>query len=199
MGVELEFKLHMDGPAALARVLADPELEALRQTEWCVRPMRTTYYDTPDRRLGARHWTLRFRQEGDEPVVCLKTPGDDPRIRCELEITAPAMGEAALAALVEAGAPAELLALYPALIPVCGAEFTRRSAMLTLADGSTAELAGDHGVLRGPTEQMEFTELELELCSGGAAETEALTRRLCERYALREEPQGKFARARGLK
>lgn len=199
MGKELEFKLHLDGPAALDRVLADPELNALRQTDWRVRPMRTTYYDTPDCRLGARRWTLRFRQEGEEPVVCLKTPGDDPRVRCELEIAAPAMSRTALTELVRAGAPGELLDLYPELSPVCGAEFTRRSAILTLPDGSTAEVAGDHGILRGPTEQMDFTELELELCSGVPAETEALARRLCQRYGLHEEPKSKFARARNLK
>ncbi|MBQ7871631.1 MAG: CYTH domain-containing protein [Oscillospiraceae bacterium] len=199
MGQELEFKLHLDGPAELERVLADPELNALRQTDWRVRPMRATYYDTPDRRLGVRRWTLRFRQEGAQPVVCLKTPADDPRVRCELEVTAPAMGRAALEALVQAGAPAVLLELSTTLIPVCGAEFTRRSAMLTLPDGSTAELAGDHGILRGPTEQVDFTELELELYSGAATETEALARRLCQRYGLHEEPKSKFARARDLK
>lgn len=199
MGKEMEFKLHIDSPAALAGILADDELNALRQTDWTVRQMRTTYFDTPDRRLGARHWTLRFRQEGERSVVCLKTPSDDPRARCELEITAPAMSEEALAALTAAGAPAELLTLYPLLRPTCGAEFTRRSAMLTLPDGSTAEIAGDSGVLRGPTEQIDFTELELELYSGEITETEALMRRLCVRYALHEEPKSKFARARRLK
>lgn len=199
MGKEIEFKLHVDSPAVLARILADDELNALRQTDWRLRQMRTTYFDTPDRRLGARHWTLRFRQEGEQPVVCLKTPSDDPKARCELEITAPAMDREALTALVEAGAPEELLTLHPLLRPICGAEFTRQSAMLTLPDGSTAEVAGDSGILQGPTEQTDFTELELELYSGGITETEALMRRLCACYALHEEPRSKFARARRLK
>ena len=37
--------------------------------------METTYYDTPDKILSARRWTLRRRMENGVSVCTLKTPG----------------------------------------------------------------------------------------------------------------------------
>lgn len=163
--------------------------------------MKTTYYDSPDRRFGARNWTFRRRMEGDTSVVCVKTPHKESHTRGEWQVNADRLDEAAIEALLLAGAPKELLLLYGMgdVFPICGAEFTRRRVILQFPDGSRAELAGDCGILHGQTERMSFTELELELYGGAPTQMLALVALLCKRYGLSEQPKSKFARARSLK
>lgn len=201
MGKELEYKLHIDSPAVLERVLADAELNALTDGPWMETAMKTTYFDGADRRFTARKWTLRHRFEGGESVVCLKTPQEERHTRGEWQVGAETVDAAAVAALLEAGAPQELRELYADgdVRPVCGAEFVRKHVMLRFPDGSRAELAGDSGILRGPTEELSFTELELELYDGAPDAMLAQVRRLCELYGLHEEPLSKSARARRLR
>lgn len=201
MGIELEYKLHVEDEAALLRVLAAPEIETLRATPWKQTQMKTTYFDAPDGRFSARHWTLRRRMENEVSIVCLKTPLPGQTARGEWQLEADEIDRAAIDRLLALGAPAELEALFGdgALVPVCGAEFLRRSAMLEFADGSRAEVAGDHGRLFGATESTTFTELELELYGGAPAATRALADALCQAYGLHDEPKSKLARARALK
>ena len=132
MGKELEYKLHIDSPAVLARVLADTELNALTDGPWMETAMKTTYFDGADRRFTARKWTLRHRFEGGESVVCLKTPQEERHTRGEWQVGAETVDAAAVAALLEAGAPQELRELYADgdVRPVCGAEFVRKHVML---------------------------------------------------------------------
>ena len=201
MGIELEYKLHVEDEAALLRVLAAPEIETLRATPWKQTRMRTTYFDTPDGRFSARHWTLRRRMENEVSVVCLKTPLPGQTARGEWQLEADTIDRATIDRLLALGAPRELEALFGdgVLVPVCGAEFLRRSTMLEFADGSRAEVAGDHGRLFGATESTTFTELELELYGGAPAATRALADALCQAYGLHDEPKSKLARARALK
>ncbi len=201
MGQELEYKLYVPDAQALAEVLADTEIAALIDGTWQERLMKTTYYDSAERRFSARHWTLRHRMEGDVSVVCVKTPHKLSHTRGEWQVCAERLDESAMEALLAAGAPQELLFLYGRgdIMPICGAEFVRKSVTLRFADGSRAELAGDHGVLRGITEQLPFTELESELCAGAPDAMLALVAALCKRYGLSEQPKSKFARARMLK
>ena len=201
MGIELEYKLHVEDEAALLRVLAAPEIETLRATPWKQTQMKTTYFDAPDGRFSARHWTLRRRMENEVSIVCLKTPLPGQTARGEWQLEADEIDRATIDRLLALGAPAELEALFGdgALVPVCGAKFLRRSAMLEFPDGSRAELAGDHGRLFGTTESTVFTELELELYGGAPAATRALADALCQAYGLHDEPKSKLARARALK
>lgn len=201
LGKELEYKLLVKDEAALLQILRDPEIAELASSPWQETAMKTTYYDSPDRRFSLRHWTLRHRQEGTRSVVCVKTPQKESHTRGEWQIEAQRPDEAAMEALLESGAPKELLFLYGAgdIEPVCGAEFLRRHMMLTFPDGSQAELAADRGILRGKTEQLSFCELELEHYGGSPAQMLALVRRLCQRYGLCEQPRSKFARARSLR
>lgn len=201
MGKELEYKLHIDSPERLAEVLADAEIAALTDGEWRETPMKTTYYDTPNRDFAALKWTLRCRREGERYVVCVKTPQSDAHTRGEFQVEARQPDEAAVEKLIRVGAPERLLLIYArgTPVPICGAEFIRRSVMLRFSDGSTAELAGDVGYLSGREERIAFTELELELYSGKPDAMLALLERLRARYALHEEPLSKFARARQLK
>lgn len=200
MGRELEIKLAVDGEAALKSILADDAIAALVDGPWQERPMRTTYYDSPDRRFSSHFWTLRRRMEGERSIVCVKAPTEDPRVRGEWQIGAAEINGESIEALLKSGAPMELLYLYGAgdVQPVCGAGFTRKSVMLRFSDGSRAELAGDHGVLYGKTRQLPFTELEIELYEGAPTEMEALAALLQARYGLKLQSKSKFARARGL-
>lgn len=200
MGRELEIKLAVDSEAALKSILADDTIAALVDGSWQKRLMNTTYYDSPDRRFSSHFWTLRHRMEGENSVVCVKAPTEDPRVRGEWQISACEINEKSIEALLKSGAPMELLYLYGAgdVQPLCGAEFTRRSVMLRFSDGSRAELAGDNGILRGKTQRLTFTELEIELYEGAPTQMEALAALLQTRYGLKLQKKSKFARARGL-
>lgn len=201
MGKELEYKLLVPDEACLRQLLHDAEIAAMAEGPWREMPMKTTYFDSPDRRFGTRHWTLRRRLEDGRSVVCVKTPHAQAHTRGEWQVSAERPDETAVEALLQAGAPRELLLLYGAgdILPVCGAEFVRTCVMLRFSDGSRAELALDKGVLFGQAERLPFTELELELYEGAPAQMTALAGTLCKRYGLCEQPRSKFARARELK
>ena len=201
MGKELEYKLHVADGQTLAAILYDPQIDALRQGDWLERHMKTTYYDAADRRFTSRKWTFRHRIEGDNSIVCVKTPTEDFHTRGEWQVEADGIDLNAVEALLLAGAPKELVFLYGAgdVAPICGAEFTRKSCMLRFADGSLAELAGDCGILHGETEIVAFTELELELYEGNPEEMLAFVGYMKAQYSLPEQLLSKIARAMKLK
>ena len=198
MGMELEFKLSVQTPALLEQILFDKEVAQVRQSDYRLLNMATVYYDTPDRRLSALRWTLRLRQENEDLVATLKTPGDG-RARGEWECRADSIDEA-LPKLLEQGAPEKLTEVLgdQALFPVCSARFTRRAADVTFVDGTVCELCGDTGMLVGGTKEENFCEIEVELKSGDAETAETFARELQARFDLTEEPRSKFARASAL-
>ena len=69
MGLELEFKLAVPQPECLEKILFDDAVTQIRQGDFCLLNMSTTYYDTPDFSLRQRRWTLRLRQENDRLVA----------------------------------------------------------------------------------------------------------------------------------
>ena len=163
--------------------------------------MHTSYYDTEDRQIREKRWTLRIRKENDVSVACCTTGG----IRSgglssheEWEVEADTI-EQALPLLAAAGAPEELAAMDPALLQcTCTASFQRESAILELEDGCLAELSMDFGILSGPTESEPLCEIELELKAGPFAPMERWAEELAERYGLTPEPRSKLARAIAL-
>lgn len=198
MGMELEFKLAVKSPVLLEQILFDKVIAQVRQGSYQMVNMGTVYYDTPDRRLSDLRWTLRLRQENENLVATLKTPGDG-RARGEWECPAYSIQEA-IPMLLEQGAPeklTEVLADQP-LEPVCVAQFTRRTADLAFADGTVCELCGDVGLLVGGGKEEPLCEIELELKSGDAEIVEAFAQELQERFGLTEELRSKFARASAL-
>lgn len=201
MGKELEFKLSVPKSCPPESILSDPLLLSLCSEPWQERHMVTTYYDSPDRRFSGHFWTLRHRMEGKESIVCVKTPTEDIRTRGEWQVHADTLNDQSVEALILAGAPKELLFLYGLgdVFPVCGADFIRKSVMLTFPDGSKAEFALDRGKLFGKTESICFTEVELELYGGSPEETQKLAEYFCSQYGLREQKKSKFARSRMLK
>lgn len=192
MAQEWELKFACDR-VTLTAIVQDAAVAALAQF-WTEIPMETTYFDTIDRDFFTRKWTFRQRKEGARQVITLKTPTGG-RARNEWEFEAESLVNAG-ARLLELGAPeeAERLLQKP-LAPVCGAKFTRRAAMLHFADGSKAELALDEGILFRGEKTLSFWELELEAKSEGREELLKLAAYLKLKYALKEEPCSKFARA----
>lgn len=201
MAKEFEIKYHLDSAAQLQRVLSDSAIAAFLQTPWAQIPMKTTYFDTPERALSQRHWTLRHRLEGTRHVLCLKTPTLDELARNEFEVEATCPDRAALAQLCRIGAPEELLELAAPerLLAVCGAKFQRQVATVRFPDGSSAAISGDVGILHGTEQTMDFCEMELELNSGSQDAMLEFADKLATAYGLQTEPKSKFARARVLR
>lgn len=195
MATELEVKYALRDPAQLEKILRE------LQVQWQPITMESIYYDTADGALSARKWTLRLRRENGETVVCMKTPGtvvDGAYRRGEWELCC-GSPEAAIDQLVALGAPAELQTLTAGqpLQILCGAEFVRRAALVTLPE-ATLELAADSGVLTGGGRSVPLCELEVEHKSGDPEATLAYAAALAERFGLQPEPKSKFQRALAL-
>ena len=166
----METELKYAAPAEILEDLWQDEEILGRMTEPIRRlEMHTRYYDTPDRTVRARRWTLRIREENGASIACCKAAGSRKGALSaheEWEVPARTMAEA-LPLLAAAGAPLALLELAPeALRVTCTAAFTRECAVLNLGDGCLAELAADLGVLSGETETEPLSEVEVELKSG---------------------------------
>lgn len=158
--------------------------------------METTYFDTPDGALRARHWTLRTRLENGIAVCTVKTPAPNGG-RGEWETECPDILQA-IPELCKLGAPQELPALVQkGLLPVCGARFTRLAALIE-AEGCTVELALDRGVLTGGGREMPLLEVEVELKEGSDEAAVAFAAALAERFGLQSEPNSKYRRALAL-
>ena len=200
MGLELEFKLAVASPALLEQILFDKQVADIRRGDYTTLQMATVYYDTPDRRLNARRWTLRMRQENEKFVATLKIPAvGKGKARGEWQCEASNI-QSAIPMLLEAGAPAELAELVAdqPLHPVCAAPFTRRAADVVFGDGTVCELCGDIGMLVGGSKEENLCEIEVELKKGSADTAEAFAQELQARFDLQEEPRSKFARAAAL-
>ena len=194
MGQEIEYKLRAEDAAQLRGAYERLKSSAAAGPERVIE-MHTRYFDTPDRYLRDRRWTLRIRRENDRSVLTCKTPGEG-RCRGEWELVrtsdAPVPEPEELRMLCGAGAPEELCALAD-LRAVCGARFTRRCTMRELPD-ARIELAADEGELCGMQTAEPFFELELELYGGNAGQLAILAKAA----ALPEESRSKQARAMAL-
>jgi len=158
--------------------------------------METTYYDTPDRALSARHITLRRRMENGLSVCTVKTPGKDGS-RGEWEYPCEEITQA-IRALCKLGCPEELKTLTSVGVsPLCGARFTRRAKEVTMAD-CTVEIALDRGVLLGGGREIPLCEVEVELKSGEEAAALAFAEALAREFDLIPEEKSKFRRASDL-
>ena len=190
MGKEFELKFAVPSAEVLDAV------EQALDGQAVVWHMATTYYDTPDRAMRSRKWTLRVRQENETSVVTIKTPAPGgARGEWECHGTDPVAAAPLLTAL---GAPKELEELLrEGVVPVCGAAFTRRAIPVQTGD-TLVEVALDAGRLFREDREMPLCELEVELKEGSEAECAAFARALAEKFGLMPEPRSKFARAVSL-
>ena len=188
MAIEYELKLNAE-PQALISVEKDLG-GSWRQIE-----MRTTYYDTPERTLSARKWTLRRRLENGLSVCTLKTPADLGRQEFEVNCDTIEMG---IEELCKLGAPQELVLLTAGGVePVCGAAFTRLVRTVDL-EGCTVEVALDKGTLFGGDKTQPLCELEVELKAGEPNMARSFAMLLAAKYGLQPEHKSKFKRALAL-
>ena len=186
MGVEFELKFSAD--PARQQAIEQQYLPTYEQYR-----MQTTYYDTPTGALSSRHITLRCRMENEEAVCTVKTPLSGYG-RGEWDCRCNDIHQA-IAQLVDAGAPRELLALTAeGLEPVCGARFTRHAGTVDFA-GSVLEIALDTGILLGGGKELPLCEVEVELKSGEPETAIAFGMELKRHFALVPQGKSKFRRA----
>ncbi len=163
---------------------------------WRTIRMETTYFDTPDGALSARHITLRLRKENGETVCTVKTPLPDGS-RGEWECLCDDIS-AGIAQLCRMGAPKQIAILTEGGVEaVCGARFTRQACDLHL-NGTDAELALDAGVLLGGGREIPLCEIEVELKSGSRSRVQQFAAELADAYRLLPESKSKFRRAMAL-
>ena len=154
--------------------------------------METVYYDTPERTLSAKHWTLRQRMENGIRVCTLKTPAPG-NAREEWEVMDASLADA----LPRLGQMSGKKLDFPDLQPLCGAKFTRLRKLET-HDGCTVEIALDQGILTGGNRELPFGELEVELKEGSEEAAVRFAEELAAKYGLMPEKKSKFARAKAL-
>ena len=188
MGIEFELKFSASAARQAAIREKYPHLAPIS--------METTYYDTPDRVLSLRHWTLRRRLENGRSVCTLKIPAPGGA-RGEWETECGGILEA-VPQLCALGAPGELAALTQGgVTEVCGARFTRLAGMIRLED-CAVELALDAGVLTGGGREVPLREVEVELKSGAREGAVAFAKALAEEFCLVPQPKSKYRRALDL-
>ena len=188
MGREFELKYRASA-RQMAAIMAD--YEGFREIT-----METTYYDTPDRSLAPRHWSLRRRMENGVSVCTLKTPCADGG-RTEWETECPDI-TSAVPELCKLGAPEALKDLVSGgLDAVCGARFVRQAALIDLGS-CTLELALDRGILQGGARITLLGEVEVELKAGSDADAVAFAQALAAKYGLIPERSSKYKRALAL-
>lgn len=192
MGKELEVKFGCTNtPESL------DALERVYPGHWETVTMASTYFDTAEQVLAARHWTLRLRKENSLQVITCKTPGEGSA-RNEWEAPADSL-EHGLRQLIKLGAPQALADLYKqGLTPVCGAKFTRKRRTITESFGE-AELALDEGFLTGGNRDQFFREIEVELKSGKEEDFLLWCQTFRADYQLTPEKKSKYARAIALR
>ncbi len=172
---------------------ATPEkLAAISQMweAWQTISMETTYFDTADDTLSAKHCTLRCRMENGISVCTMKTPIAGFG-RGEWEISSPWCAETVAELFEKAGK--EPIA-FEDLHPVCGAKFIRRAKTVELPD-CTVEIALDEGVLMGGGKEIPLCELEVEVKAGRENAAILWTKNLAEKFGLQAEIRSKFRRA----
>lgn len=182
MGREFELKFK-----ATAQTLA--EIRSLWQ-DWQAISMETTYFDTSDGQLSAKHCTLRRRLENGNSVCTMKTPLSGFG-RGEWDVQAAWSGETVAELFAKAGQDP---IPFENLTAVCGARFTRLAKAVELP-GCIVEIALDEGVLIGGGREIPLCELEVELKGGSEAAAIAWAKHLAEKFGLQAESQSKFRRA----
>ena len=185
MGREFELKFK-----ATAKAL--DEIRALWEN-WEEISMETTYFDTNDGRLSAKHCTLRHRSENGISVCTMKTPTAGFG-RGEWDMQEPWCAETAMKLFAAAG---QEVIPFAELTAVCGARFTRLAKTVELP-GCIVEIALDTGVLMGGGKEIPLCELEVELKDGSREAADAFAAQLADIYGLEAETKSKFARALAL-
>jgi inorganic triphosphatase YgiF len=186
--VETELKFVVSREAS-SQLWAHPALRAPERTE----QLRSTYFDTPDRRLHAGRMALRLRDASDGRVQTLKQYGGPSAVsrgEWETKIEGDRIDRDALA-----GTPAAktLDADSDRLEPVFVTE-VERSIRLCAEKGALIEVGYDRGQLTAGDRSAPICELELELKRGDPEALFALARRVASDVDIRLSFESKSAR-----
>ncbi len=161
-----------------------------------------TYFDTPDRRLAARHYSLRVRDLGQRRIGTLKHSlhnhaGVHTREEWEVELDA---GDDPQAWPASPARDRAIEALGGAtVVPLMTVHTQRQYIYAIHAAIVIAELSLDEGTIAAGGRTLDFRELEVELLNGQPrAEFDTLIAYLQARYPLVPEPRGKKARGLAL-
>jgi len=205
---ELEIKLRL-APRQAPLLLRHPALLPLKRGRSHVATLRSTYFDTPKRRLAAAGVGLRVRRAGRRWLQTVKGPLDErsggglaarPEYEWPLRVgtTMPPLDPARLADTPWRRTLAKALA--DGVAPVFVTTFKRTTVPLVFADSTMASLALDVGTIRLPHggRAVAFCEVEIELESGHAHNLFELARALAADIDLVPEGASKAARGYAL-
>lgn len=190
---ETELKLAV-APDHLDAVALSPVVIARRSGAPVQSRLRSTYFDTADRRLSGRKAVLRVRETPDGHIQTLKVGDGLTRHEWEVAVSGPALD---LAAFTMAEAREELAGIAPdSLAPMFE---TRIERTIHWMDNGAIELAVDTGAIVRPDGGGEaISEIELELKSGEPVSLFRLAREIAATVPLRVEPRSKAARGFAL-
>lgn len=175
MAVETELKLALS-PAAWRLVGQHPCLANLPMQS---RRLYNTYFDTPDRLLAANGLALRFRKQGRQWRLTVKSSDErGTALTQRLEWEFPAeYGQFDFSPIDCARVRRKLEKALPVLQPVFTTHFLRRT-WLVHSESICIEVALDRGRIVSGARSLPISEIELELRTGTVADLFALARAL---------------------
>ena len=202
-GAGREYELKLVGSARDIRALKTRvDRHVGDPTGWRTRTLRTTYYDTPDRALGAAGVTWRVRKVSRRFEQCVKVTGTDG-ILDRREWETPVPNNAPDAALLPAQAAQFIEAAQDApLDPLFATLFQRRLRLVDQpsAFGPTAqiEVAIDKGTVEAGGRSEPIHEVEFELKRGDPRDLFNLVLAVTDGTGLRPSPVSKAKRGHRL-
>jgi triphosphatase len=201
--IEIEAKFRVDQHAIFADLLRSTALGSFALTPTPgIEYQHNTYFDTLDRRLTARRYSLRVRDVGRRRIGAVKRSlhthvGIHTREEWEVELDA---GDDLYAWPASVARDQAIAALGGAAVVPLLTVHTRRQYMYAIhASVVVAELSLDEGTIAAGQRTIDFREIEVELLEGQSrADLGTLLIHLRSRYALVPESRGKKTRGLAL-
>lgn len=200
MNTEVELKyliLSQDVEAKITSLLSDGECAEKCSFVKNRKLLTNCYFDTPDLALRNKDYGLRVRGCNNKLEQTIKTAGvvvgglhQRPEYNVDINNSFPDLS------LFPANIWTEqdnLTQLQQQLIPLFDTDFTRITWLVTF-EKSKIELAFDQGTISSDGEQLEISEIELELVEGSVEQLFELARILFRGLLLRPGIQSKAAR-----
>ncbi len=166
---ELELRLELTGDE-LDRVQAGPALRELAIGEPATQLLRSLYFDTLDRRLNGRGFSMQVRRVGDSWLQTVKC-GNEARngvshpVELEASIDGPNPKMAAIPNKAVRKKVKKAIGKAP-LVPLFETVVQRTEQRLQAPEGAEIAIAFDKGVVRGAEGAKDLCEAEIELKSG---------------------------------
>ena len=197
-----EFELKFTGsPGDVAALIGSDFVSAASPKGGGWERLSSKYYDTPDRRLARKGFSLRLREEGGALTQAVKTRRSSAASRMEFE-TEVRSGDAFPAAAGDKAVDTLIDDVTPVLEPFAQTTADRWTAVLAFR-GAEIELAIDLGRAEcrddeGRDYAAPLAEVELELISGDPARVFDFARLLLENAPLRYRALSKLETAERL-